>query len=81
MNERARFCELNNYEIILGLNVPQYIKLMPAVESPVGVPVKEGSIQIGNAYRDPTSFRYSAFPRPTIHPCPPVHFCRSTNMN
>ncbi|KAK9693642.1 hypothetical protein QE152_g34070 [Popillia japonica] len=57
-----------------GLNVPQYIKLMPAVDSPVGVPVKSQSIGIGNGYRDPTSFRYSAFNRPTINPGSPVSF-------
>lgn len=57
-----------------GLNVPQYTKLMPAVDSPVGVPVKSQSIGIGNGYRDPTSFRYSAFNRPVIDPCPPVTF-------
>ncbi|XP_022901553.1 uncharacterized protein [Onthophagus taurus] len=60
-----------------GLNVAQYTKLMPAVDSPVGVPVKSQSIGIGDGYRDPTSFRYTAFNRPTIDPCPTVTFATS----
>ncbi|XP_017770804.1 PREDICTED: uncharacterized protein LOC108558407 [Nicrophorus vespilloides] len=56
-----------------GLNITRYRKLMPAIESPVGVPVK-GTGGLANAYRDPTSFRYSVFNRPVIDPCPPVSY-------
>lgn len=50
---------------------------MPAVDSPAGVPIKSPTIGLGNGYRDPTRFRYSPFPRPTIDPCSPVTFATS----
>lgn len=52
---------------------------MPAVDSPVGVPVKSQTIGLGEGYRDPTMFRYSCFSRPNIDPCPTVHFVASTS--
>lgn len=67
----------NQDDVISGLNLTQYRTLMPAVESPVGVPVKSQSIGLGKGYRDPTMFRYSCFNRPRIDPCPPVSFVTS----
>lgn len=57
-----------------GMTPAEYVKLMPAVDSPAGVPVKNPSIGVGKGYRDPTRFRYSPFPRPTIDSCPPLTF-------
>lgn len=51
---------------------------MPAVDSPAGVPVKSPSIGLGHGYKDPTRFRYSPFPRPSVDSCPPVTFATST---
>lgn len=50
---------------------------MPAVESPVGIPVRSQSIGLGKGYRDPTMFRYSCFNKPMIHPPPPISFVTS----
>lgn len=60
-----------------GLNLTQYRTLMPAVESPVGIPVRSQSIGLGKGYRDPTMFRYSCFNKPMIHPPPPISFVTS----
>lgn len=57
-----------------GLNLVDYRKLMPAIDSPIGMPVKSQVIGLGYGYRDPTSFRYTTFPRPNIDPCPCVTF-------
>lgn len=62
---------------IIGLNLTQYRTLMPAVESPVGIPVRSQSIGLGKGYRDPTMFRYSCFNKPMIHPPPPISFATS----
>lgn len=64
-------------QLFLGLNLTQYRTLMPAVESPVGIPVKSQSIGLGKGYRDPTMFRYSCFNKPMIHPPPPISFATS----
>lgn len=50
------------------------------VDSPASVPVKSKQIGLGNGYRDPSRFRYSTFPRPSVDPCPPVSFKTSTFM-
>lgn len=50
---------------------------MPAVESPVGIPVRSQSIGLGKGYRDPTMFRYSCFNKPMVHPPPPISFVTS----
>nr|CAI5853562.1 unnamed protein product [Callosobruchus analis] len=50
---------------------------MAAIDSPVGIPVKGEVIGTGRGYRDPTKFRYAAFPKPTIDVCPQVEFTRS----
>lgn len=57
-----------------GVNLVEYRKLMPALDSPIGMPVKTQVIALGDGYRDPTRFRYSTFPRPNIDPCPCVSF-------
>ncbi|XP_065158664.1 uncharacterized protein [Atheta coriaria] len=62
-----------------GINITQYRKLIPAIESPVGVPVKSQSSDPTQAYRDPTNFRYSCFQTPIIDPCKPVTFVQSTD--
>ncbi|KAK4887861.1 hypothetical protein RN001_004132 [Aquatica leii] len=49
-----------------GMTPATYVKLMPAVDSPAGVPVKSPTLGLGKGYRDPSRFTYSPFPRPTI---------------
>lgn len=50
---------------------------MPAIDSPVGIPVKSETIGLGRGYRDPTKFRYSEIQKPFIDTCSPVSFTRS----
>jgi hypothetical protein len=57
-----------------GLEAKQYRKLMPAIDSPVGVPFEGPTISLRDGYRDPTAFRISAILRPRIDVCPPVIF-------
>lgn len=57
-----------------GLEAKQYRKLMPAIESLVGVPFDGPTISLRDGYRDPTSFRHSAMIRPMIDVCAAVHF-------
>lgn len=63
---------------IPGLNLVQYRKLMPAIDSPVGIPIKSETIGLGRGYKDPTKFRYSEIQKPFIDVCTPVSFTRST---
>ncbi|XP_019754364.2 uncharacterized protein LOC109533471 [Dendroctonus ponderosae] len=63
-----------------GLNLVQYRKLMPAIDSPVGIPVKSETIGIGRGYRDPTRFRYSEIQKPFIDVCSPVSFVRTATL-
>lgn len=57
-----------------GLEAKQYRKLMPAIDSPIGVPFDGPSISVREGYRDPTAFRHFAIQRPRIDVCPPVTF-------
>ncbi|CAG9765555.1 unnamed protein product [Ceutorhynchus assimilis] len=63
-----------------GLNLVQYRKLMPAIDSPVGVPIKSETIGTGRGYRDPTRFRYSEIQKPFIDVCTPVSFTRTPTV-
>nr|CAH7760306.1 unnamed protein product [Callosobruchus chinensis] len=63
-----------------GLPLTKYRKLMAAIDSPVGIPVKGEVIGTGRGYRDPTKFRYAAFPKPTIDVCPQVEFTRTPTL-
>jgi len=56
-----------------GIQIAAYRKLMPAIESPVGVPVRSSS-SVKKGFRDPTNFRYSVFNRPNIDPCPAISY-------
>lgn len=58
----------------LGTSYGEYRKLAAAIDSPIGVPVKNEVIGIGIGYRDPLMFRFSTFPKPAIQPCPCVTF-------
>ncbi|KAJ8965694.1 hypothetical protein NQ317_009896 [Molorchus minor] len=60
-----------------GLPLQDYRKLMPAIDSPVGVPVKSEGIGLKQGYRDPTRFRYSCFIKPFVGVCPQVSFVRT----
>ncbi|KAF5286414.1 hypothetical protein FQR65_LT12595 [Abscondita terminalis] len=62
-----------------GMTPAKYVKLMPAIDSPAGFPPKNLTGSTNKAYRDPTRFRYSPFPRPTIDSCPPVTFASVTS--
>lgn len=59
-----------------GLNLVKYRKLQADIDSPVGVPVKPESIGVGQGYRDPSTFRYHAFPRPAVDVCPDINFVK-----
>lgn len=59
-----------------GLNLVKYRKLMPAIDSPVGVPVKSGAVGLMRGYIDPTRFRLNAIPVPYVDVCPRIHFDR-----
>lgn len=50
---------------------------MPAVDSPIGVPVKSETLGLGQGYRDPFKFRFSAVLKPYVDVCQPVSFTRS----
>lgn len=59
-----------------GLPLVQYRKLMPAIDSPTGVPIKGEQLGIKSAYRDPTRFRLTAIPVPHVDVCPRIYFDR-----
>ncbi|XP_018579037.1 uncharacterized protein LOC108917082 [Anoplophora glabripennis] len=63
-----------------GLPLASYRKLMPAIDSPTGVPVKGETVGLGSGYRDPTKFRYSAFTKPMVNVCPQVTFTRTPTL-
>ncbi|KAJ8919382.1 hypothetical protein NQ315_016475 [Exocentrus adspersus] len=65
---------------VTGLPLASYRKLMPAIDSPVGVPTKGETIGLRMGYRDPTKFRYSAFIKPMVDVCPQVTFTRTPTL-
>lgn len=73
-SSKADGCKIDE---IPGFNLVQYRKLMPAIDSPVGIPTKSETIGLGRGYRDPTKFRYSEIQKPFIDVCTPVSFTRS----
>lgn len=64
-----------------GLKPKQYRQLMPAIDSPIGVPFKTPSIGLKSGYRDPTAFRVQATVRPRIACPPPVSFKTSKYLS
>lgn len=56
------------------MEVPTYRKLIVDIDSKAGIPIKPPVTELLLGYRDPALFRYSALPRPTIDPCPPITF-------
>ncbi|XP_060531964.1 uncharacterized protein LOC132705404 [Cylas formicarius] len=64
-----------------GLHVAQYRKLMPAIESPVGIPVKSETIGLGMGYRDPTRFRHTQIPTALVDVCPKSTYSRTPTLS
>ncbi|KAH0550731.1 uncharacterized protein LOC123261311 [Cotesia glomerata] len=53
-----------------------YRSLMAAVDAPVGFPIEPDTLELREAYRDPTTFRYSSHDTPAIQPAEQINFKR-----